>query len=172
VKLEQSTLTAYLDGLRAEYEAGDPNALMRAIWICLDQRTAAPEWAAEAFLRRLAVWHGGRARTLDEALGFKPATPKRTAAHRRKRLDMLRVANAASAERLADPTLVVGPELFARVAATVGMSSATVRRRYYAAAKDPTITRKSASARALDAALLAPHTVRGQVAERRPRRAR
>jgi hypothetical protein len=85
---------------------------------------------------------------------------------------MLRVANAASAERLADPTLVVGPELFARVAATVGMSSATVRRRYYAAAKDPTITRKSASARALHAALLAPHTVRDQVAKRRPRRAR
>jgi hypothetical protein len=159
MKLDPRPLSQYLDALRVEYEAGDPNALMHALWTCLDQRTAAPEWVAESFLRRLAVWHGGRARTLDEALGFKLATPKRTAAHRRERLDMLRVADAAYAERLADPNLPVGPELFARVAATVGMSAATVRRRYYAAAKDPKIMRASPSARTLDAALLGPLTV-------------
>lgn len=159
MKLDPRLLSALLDALRAEHASGDPNALLRALSLCLDQRCALPEWAAEALLRALAKWHSGRAPTLDEALGFKVATPKRTVAAKRERLQALQVLNAMHRDRLAYPDAPINADTFDRIGAECRMSAATAKRRYYAATKDATLMRTSPSARTLDAALLGALTV-------------
>jgi len=159
MKLDPRLLSALLDALRAEYASGDPNALLRALSLCLDQRCALPEWAAEALLRALAKWHSRRAPTLDEALGFKVATPKRTRAAKRERLQALQVLNAMHRDRLAHPDAPINADTFARIGAECGMSAATAKRRYYAATKDATLMGTTPSARALNATLLGPYIV-------------
>jgi hypothetical protein len=173
MKLDPRTLAAFLDGLRVEYEAGDPNALLRAVSVCFDHRCAAPEWAAEAFLRSLAKWHSFKAATLDAALGFRPATPKRTAAERRERLQAVQVLTAVQRDRKAHPGEPIGDAMFARVGIACGMSAASAKRRYYAGMRDPKLRHESPSGRILTASLLGPYIVAEPaepVARKRPAR--
>ena len=174
MKLDPQTLTAYLDALKVEFdEGGDPNALMRAVSECLREGCVVPDWAAEAFLRALSRWHGGSAATLDEALGFNLATPKRTRARRLARLQALEVLNAVRRDDLAHPNEPLDAKKFARVGADCGLSAGTAKRRYYEAMRDTQLTRTAPSARVLDAALLGPYIVSDSQdkPKRRPKRA-
>lgn len=119
---------ALLKEYRLQFEAGDRNALFRAIAHCGSQAIAMPEWVVAAYFNALNAWWSMEAKTLDEAFAVPLPKGKHLAALRKRRKFAPLVAR--DVDRLHASGRPINKALFAEVGKAHALG-ATLAEDYY-----------------------------------------
>jgi hypothetical protein len=126
---------AMLEELRLRFEAGDGNALIRAIRLTFNQERPAPEWVVAAFFRATNRWYAMQVKSLDEALGVGWQKGKNLSAAKKRRALRFAVYNELRRTVHANPERPIDDELFEKIGGRLGIGKTLVKD-YYRSARD------------------------------------
>jgi hypothetical protein len=126
---------AMLEELRLLFEAGDGNALIRAIRFTFNQERPAPEWVAAAFFRATNRWYAMQVKSLDEALGVAWPKGKSIAAAKKRRALRFAVYNEIRQTLSMKPETTIDDELFEEIGGRLGIGKTLVKN-FYRSARD------------------------------------
>jgi hypothetical protein len=81
-------IQAYLNKAQRAFDAGNKNAVLRAIQWAILQNVAVPPWAANHFNEAVEAWFEMKYRSFDEALGLSKVPEGTKIKAQRKKLDI------------------------------------------------------------------------------------
>lgn len=121
-----------LEEFRLHFEAGDKNALIRAIKFCFNQEIVAPEWVVAAFFRATNKWYSMEVKELGEAFGLARRKGVNINALKKKRRLQFAVFNAVHDAR--QRQIRVDDELFEAIGAKLHIGK-TLAKEYLRSAR-------------------------------------
>lgn len=123
----------FLDGCRAEYEAGNKVALMQAIHVCGIDRIPLPDWVASAYSRCFESVRMARAKSWDDVFGKPfPKGSNLIAIHKRRK-HQWDLVNRIRLIRESEPGTALDAALFERVGKEFGLGRSLAQDYYYEA---------------------------------------
>jgi hypothetical protein len=125
----------FLDGCKAEYDAGNQYALMQAIWVCAKESHPIPQWAADPYIRGFEACRQGNAKSWDDVFGRPYAKGAQLNALMKRHSKQWPLVNRIREIRAADPTRALDENLFEEVGIEFVLSKTLVSDYYYDARK-------------------------------------
>lgn len=122
--------------LRARCEAGEGEALLAALGMCLVADGPAPQWVQEAYQAAMNRWEGWQARTLGEAFNVEDRPTDPRSFQKQARHAVLRQIIPSRVEQRHDAGEAIDQEMFDGIADEVTrkgipISGATAKNIYY-----------------------------------------
>ena len=121
----------FLNGCKAEYEAGNQWALMQAIRVCASDDVPMPNWVATAYVKCFEACRIGEAKSWDDVFGKPHPKGSNLSAILKRHKNQWPLVNRIRELKAADPTLALDEGLFEKVGKEFGLGKTLASEYYY-----------------------------------------